>query len=417
MIALADCNNFYASCERVFRPELEGKPVVVLSNNDGCIIARSNESKALGFKMGEPAFKIKQKIAKYNVNVFSTNFTLYGDLSKRVMSILREESNNIEIYSIDEAFMDFSDIGAYEEKAIPLRAKVKQWTGIPISIGIAKTKVLAKLANHIAKKHCVNGVFVLEGEDLLRRALNYFPVEDVWGVGSKTAKFLNQRGIKTALQLAHSDESWIKRNLSISGLKLVKELKGIPCFPLNDTPPPKKNICTSRSFGSEVNSLSELKESVSSFASMCASKLRRQKSVAKRVSVFIYTNPFKLNRKQYNGYQVLELPTATNDTLEIVQIALKGLKLIYREDCIYKKAGVIVHLTSPESQLHLSIFDKIDRLKRKNLMTAYDNINDRMGADTVRLTVQGQDRKWKMKQEQLSPCYTTRMTEILEVNI
>ena len=417
MIALADCNNFYASCERVFRPELEGKPVVVLSNNDGCIIARSNESKALGFKMGEPAFKIKQKIAKYNVNVFSTNFTLYGDLSKRVMSILREESNNIEIYSIDEAFMDFSDIGAYEEKAILLRAKVKQWTGIPISIGIAKTKVLAKLANHIAKKHCVNGVFVLEGEDLLRRALNYFPVEDVWGVGSKTAKFLNQRGIKTALQLAHSDESWIKRNLSISGLKLVKELKGIPCFPLNDTPPPKKNICTSRSFGSEVNSLSELKESVSSFASMCASKLRRQKSVAKRVSVFIYTNPFKLNRKQYNGYQVLELPTATNDTLEIVQIALKGLKLIYREDCIYKKAGVIVHLTSPESQLQLSIFDKIDRLKRKNLMTAYDNINDRMGADTVRLTVQGQDRKWKMKQEQLSPCYTTRMTEILEVNI
>tara|TARA_B100000900_G_scaffold411201_1_gene430433 strand:+ start:628 stop:1881 length:1254 start_codon:yes stop_codon:yes gene_type:complete len=417
MIALADCNNFYASCERVFRPELEGKPVVVLSNNDGCIIARSNESKALGFKMGEPAFKIKQKIAKYNVNVFSTNFTLYGDLSKRVMSILREESNNIEIYSIDEAFMDFSDIGAYEEKAILLRAKVKQWTGIPISIGIAKTKVLAKLANHIAKKHCVNGVFVLEGEDLLRRALNYFPVEDIWGVGSKTAKFLNQRGIKTALQLAHSDESWIKRNLSISGLKLVKELKGIPCFPLNDTPPPKKNICTSRSFGSEVNSLSELKESVSSFASMCASKLRRQKSVAKRVSVFIYTNPFKLNRKQYNGYQVLELPTATNDTLEIVQIALKGLKLIYREDCIYKKAGVIVHLTSPESQLQLSIFDKIDRLKRKNLMTAYDNINDRMGADTVRLTVQGQDRKWKMKQEQLSPCYTTRMTEILEVNI
>ncbi len=417
MIALADCNNFYASCERVFRPELEGKPVVVLSNNDGCIIARSNESKALGFKMGEPAFKIKQKIAKYNVNVFSTNFTLYGDLSKRVMSILREESNNIEIYSIDEAFMDFSDIGACEEKAILLRAKVKQWTGIPISIGIAKTKVLAKLANHIAKKHCVNGVFVLEGEDLLRRALNYFPVEDIWGVGSKTAKFLNQRGIKTALQLAHSDESWIKRNLSISGLKLVKELKGIPCFPLNDTPPPKKNICTSRSFGSEVNSLSELKESVSSFASMCASKLRRQKSVAKRVSVFIYTNPFKLNRKQYNGYQVLELPTATNDTLEIVQIALKGLKLIYREDCIYKKAGVIVHLTSPESQLQLSIFDKIDRLKRKNLMTAYDNINDRMGADTVRLTVQGQDRKWKMKQEQLSPCYTTRMTEILEVNI
>ena len=417
MIALADCNNFYASCERVFRPELEGKPVVVLSNNDGCIIARSNESKALGFKMGEPAFKIKQKIAQYNVNVFSTNFTLYGDLSKRVMNILREESKDIEIYSIDEAFMDFTDIGGYEEKAILLRAKVKQWTGIPISIGIAETKVLAKIANHIAKKHRVNGVFVLEGEDLLRRALNYFPVEDIWGVGNKTAKFLQQRGIKTALQLSQCDESWVKRNLSISGLKLVKELKGIPCFPLDNTPPPKKNICTSRSFGNEVNSISELKESVSSFASMCASKLRRQKSIAKKVSVFIYTNPFKVGRKQYNGYQVLELPTATNDTLEIVQMALKGLESIYREDCIYKKAGVIVHVTSPESQVQLSIFDKVDRVKRKNLMQAYDTINHRMGKDTVRLSVEGQDRKWKMKQEQLSPCYTTRMTEILEVRI
>ena len=417
MIALADCNNFYASCERVFRPELEGKPVVVLSNNDGCIIARSNESKALGFKMGEPAFKIKQKIAKYNVNVFSTNFTLYGDLSKRVMSILSEESTNIEIYSIDEAFMDFTDIGGYEEKAILLRAKVKQWTGIPISIGIAKTKVLAKIANHIAKKHRINGVFVLEGEDLLHRALNYFPIEDIWGVGSKTAKFLQQRGIKTALQLSQCDESWVKRTLSISGLKLVKELKGIPCFPLDDSPPPKKNICTSRSFGNEVNTLIELKESVSSFASMCASKLRRQKSVAKKVSVFITTNPFKFDRQQYNGYRVLEFPTATNDTLEIVQMAIKGLESIYRDDCIYKKAGVIVHVTSSESDLQLSMFDKLDRGKRKKLMKAYDIINQRMGKDTVRLTVEGQDRKWKMKQEQLSPCYTTRMTEILEIRM
>jgi DNA polymerase V len=417
MIALADCNNFYASCERVFRPELEGKPIVVLSNNDGCIIARSNESKALGFKMGEPAFKIKEKIEKHNVNVFSTNFTLYGDMSKRVMNILREESTNIEIYSIDEAFMDFSDIGGYEEKAILLRAKVKQWTGIPISIGIAKTKVLAKIANHIAKKHRINGVFVLEGEDLLRRALNYFPVEDIWGIGRQSAKFLQNRGVKTALQLSQCDESWVKRNLTISGLKIVKELKGIPCIPLDDTPPPKKNICTSRSFGSEVHSLNELRESVSSFASMCASKLRKQKSTAKKVSVFIYTNPFKVDRKQYNGYKVLELPTATNDTLEIVKMALKGLESIYRKDCIYKKAGVIVHDTLPESQLQLNIFDKVDRVKRKSLMKAYDSINHRMGRDTVRLTVQGYDRKWRMKQEQLSPCYTTRMTEILEVRV
>lgn len=417
MIALADCNNFYASCERVFRPELENKPVVVLSNNDGCIIARSNEAKALGFKMGEPAFKIKQKIATHKVSVFSTNFTLYGDMSKRVMNLLRAESNTIEIYSIDEAFMDFTAIGGYEEKAILLRAKVKQWTGIPISIGIAKTKVLAKIANHIAKKHRINGVFVLEGEALLRRALNYFPVEDLWGVGRKTAKFLQQRGIKSALQLSQCDESWVKNHLSITGLKLVKELKGIPCFPIEDTPVPRKNICTSRSFGSEVHSLSQLKESVASFAAMCASKLRKQKSVAKKVSVFITTNPFKLDRKQYNGYRLLTFATATNDTLEIVKIALQGLDAIYRSDCIYKKAGVIVHENSPEAQLQLSMFDQVDRVKRKKLMYAYDSINHRMGRDTVRLTVQGQDRKWKMKQEQLSPCYTTRITEILEVSV
>jgi DNA polymerase V len=418
MIALADCNNFHASCERVFRPELEGKPVLVLSNNDGCVIARSNEVKALGIKMGEPAFKIKDKIDAYKVNVFSTNFTLYGDMSKRVMNILRSESDDIEIYSIDEAFMDFQGIGGAEEKAILLREKVKQWSGIPISIGLAETKVLAKIANHVAKKHRKNGVFVLHGEDLIRRALNYFPVEDLWGVGSKTAKFLKQRGIKTALQLSQCDECWIKRNLSITGLKLVKELKGIPCFPLEQTTPRKKNICTSRSFGNEVNDLGELKESVSSFASMCASKLRKQKSVAKKISVFIITNPFKPQRKQYNGHLVLNFQTATNDTLEIVQMAIKGLESIYREDCIYKKAGVIVHATSPEEEeLQLSMFDHIDRHKRKDLMHAYDIINHKMGRDTVRLSVQGYDRKWRLKQEQLSPCYTTRMTEILEVKL
>jgi DNA polymerase V len=417
MIALADCNNFYASCERVFRPELENKPVLVLSNNDGCVIARSNEVKALGIKMGEPAFKIKDKIDAYKVNVFSTNFTLYGDMSKRVMNILRSESEDIEIYSIDEAFMDFQGIGGVEEKAINLRKKVKQWTGIPISIGIAETKVLAKIANHVAKKHRKNGVFVLQGEDLVRRALNYFPVEDLWGIGRQSAKFLHKRNIKTAWQLAQCDERWIKRNLSISGLKLVKELKGIPCYPLEQTPPRKKNICTSRSFGNEVHDIAELKESVSTFASNCAKKLRDQNTVCKKLSVFIITNPFKADAKQYHGYQVLEFPTATNDSIEISKMALRGLQNIYRSDCIYKKAGVIVHDISPENQMQLNLFDTVDRAKRKSLMYAYDAINNKMGRDTVRLTVQGYDRKWKMRQEQLSPCYTTRITELLEVNL
>jgi len=417
MIARADCNNFYASCERVFRPELEGKPVLVLSNNDGCVIARSNEVKALGIKMGEPAFKIKELIRKNKVNVFSTNFMLYGDMSNRVMSILKEESSSIEIYSIDEAFMDMSEIGGVEEKAILLRAQVKQWTGIPISIGLAHTKVLAKIANHIAKKYKKNGVFVLEGTDLIERALKFFPVEDLWGIGRQSAKLLHKNNIKTAWQLAQCDDRWIKRNLNITGLKLVKELRGEICYPLGVVQAAKKNICTSRSFGKEVHSIDELRESVSTFASNCAKKLRDQNTVCKKLSVFILTNPFKPEAKQYQGYQILEFPTATNDSLEISKMALQGLRNIFKEDCIYKKAGVIVHDISSENQLQLNMFDKVDRAKRKNLMFAYDTLNNKMGRDTVRLTIQGFDRKWKMKQEQLSPCYTTRITELLEVKL
>jgi len=417
MIALADCNNFYASCERVFRPELEGKPVLVLSNNDGCVIARSNEVKALGIKMGEPAFKIKEIIRKNKVHVFSTNFMLYGDMSNRVMSILKQESSAIEIYSIDEAFMDMSEIGGVEEKAILLRAQVKQWTGIPISIGLAHTKVLAKIANHIAKKYRKNGVFVLEGTDLIERALKFFPVEDLWGIGRQSTKLLHKNNIKTAWQLTQCDDRWIKRNLNITGLKLVKELRGEIYYPLGVVQAPKKNICTSRSFGKEVESIDELRESVSTFASNCAKKLRDQNTVCKKVSVFILTNPFKPEAKQYQGYQILEFPTATNDSLEISKMALQGLRNIFKEDCIYKKAGVIVHDISPESQLQLNMFDKVDRAKRKSLMQVYDTINDKMGRDTVRLTTQGFDRKWKMKQEQLSPCYTTRISELLEVKL
>jgi len=417
MIALADCNNFYASCERVFRPELEGKPVLVLSNNDGCVIARTNEVKALGIKMGEPAFKIKEIIRKNKVHVFSTNFMLYGDMSNRVMSVLKEESSAIEIYSIDEAFMDMSDIGGVEEKAILLREQVKQWTGIPISIGLAHTKVLAKIANHIAKKYKKNGVFVLEGDQLIERALRFFPVDDIWGVGKQSAKLLHKNNIKTAWQLSQCDDRWIKRNLNITGLKLVKELRGEICYPLGTVQAPKKNICTSRSFGKEVHSRDELRESVSTFAANCAKKLRDQNSVCKKISVFIITNPFKPEAKQYQGYQILELPTATNDSIEISKMALQGLQNIFKDDCVYKKAGVIVHDISPENQLQLNMFDKVDRAKRKSLMLAYDTVNNKMGRDTLRLTVQGFDRKWKMKQEQLSPCYTTRVTELLVVKL
>ncbi len=417
MIALADCNNFYASCERVFRPDLENKPVLVLSNNDGCVIARSNEAKALGIKMGTPAFKVKDFIVKNNVHVFSTNFTLYGDISNRVMSIYTGECNAVEIYSIDEAFMDMSGIANLEEKAISVRNKVKTWTGIPVSIGLGKTKTLAKIANHIAKKYKKNGVFLLDGDTLTKRALKFFPVEDIWGIGRQLSRFLHQRNIITAWQLACCDDKWIRKHLTISGLRLVKELRGEICHPIGIVTPPKKNICTSRSFGKEVSDIVNLKESISCFAANCARKLRDQNTVCKKVSVFIKTNSFNPNTKQYQGYQVLEFPTSTSDTIEISNLALRGLKNIYRGGCVYKKAGVIVHDIGLMSQMQLNMFDRVDREKRSNLMKSYDTINSIMGRDTVRLTVQGFDRKWKMRQERLSPCYTTRMTELLEVKL
>ena len=416
MIALADCNNFYASCERVFNPKLERKPVVVLSNNDGCIIARSNEAKKLGIKMGEPAFKIKNVVEKYNVNVFSTNFALYGDLSKRVMNTFRTEVNKMEVYSIDEAFLDFSDL-ADKERAIQIKKKVQMWTGIPVSIGIAKTKTLAKVANHIAKKYTKVGCFMFDDEDLIRRALNVFPVEDLWGIGRKHAKRLKEFGIHTALRFRETDINWIKKHFSINAVKLQKELKGEICYPLETTIQRKKNICTARSFGKEIKELSKLREVVSSHANTCATKLRKEKSCCSTISVFLSTNPFKPQAKQYHPYRVFNLDVPTNDSIEIVKFALKGLDQIYRSDCIYKKAGVIVGRTIPESQVQLSLFDNLDRDKRREINSVVDTINKKMGRNKVKLAVQGSGRKWRLRQERLSPCYTTRFSDILEVRI
>ncbi len=416
MIALADCNNFYASCERVFNPKLERKPVVVLSNNDGCIIARSNEAKKLGIKMGEPAFKIKNVVEKYNVNVFSINFALYGDLSNRVMNTFRTEVNRMEVYSIDEAFLDFSDL-ADKERAIQIKKKVQMWTGIPVSIGIAKTKTLAKVANHIAKKYTKLGCFMFDDEDLIRRALNVFPVEDLWGIGRKHAKRLKEFGIHTALRFRETDINWIKRHFSINAVKLQRELKGEICYPLETTIQRKKNICTARSFGTEIKELSKLREAVSSHANTCATKLRKEKSCCSTISVFLNTNPFKPQAKQYHPYRVFNLDVPTNDSIEIVRFALKGLDQIYRSDCIYKKAGVIVGRTIPESQVQLSLFDNLDRDKRREINSVVDTINKKMGRNKVKLAVQGSGRKWKLRQERLSPCYTTRFSDILEVRI
>jgi len=416
MIALVDCNNFYASCERVFNPKIENKPVIVLSNNDGCVIARSNEAKVLGVKMGEPAFKLKNLIERYNINVFSTNFALYGDLSKRVMNVMSAEVDKMEIYSIDEAFLDFTDY-ASKERGVAIKKKVQQWTGIPVSVGIAPTKVLAKVAGHIAKKHTKAGVFMFDDEALIRRALNVFKVEDLWGIGRKTAQKLKAVGIHTALQFRECDSNWIRRHLSVNGVRLQKELYGEVCYPIEVTRKRKKNICTARSFGTEIKELSKLKEAIGSHANTCATKLRKEKSCCTTVSVFLSTNPFKPQAKQYNPYKMIQLDVPTNDSMEIVKTAIKGLESIYRDDCIYKKAGVIVGRIVPQEQTQLSLFDSLDRKKRKSINVAVDKINATMGKNKVKLAVQGNGRKWRLKQEKLSPCYTTRFTDILEVII
>jgi len=417
IIALVDCNNFFASCERVFRPNLVSKPVVVLSNNDGCVIARSNEAKALGIKMGAPAFKNEKLFERNGVNVFSSNFALYGDMSKRVMDTIRPEVDDMEVYSIDEAFLVFEGPAA-EERARALRVKVEQWTGIPVSIGLAPTKTLAKIATRIAKKMPeMNGVFVLSSPADIARALQRCPVEDIWGVGHRSAAKLQSYGITNALKLSLADSGWVRRNLSVTGVRLQKELQGTVCSTVNDHAPRKKNIRTARSFGKEVTSLAGLKESVGTFAVNCARKLRREGSCCSAVTVFVNTNPFKPQATQYNAARTIKLDVPTNDNLEIVDAAIRALREIYRADCTYKKAGVLVGDIVPSEQVQLGLFDSVDRTKRGTLMKSVDSINDKMGRDKVRLAVQGFDRKWRLRQERLSPCYTTRFSEILTVRV
>ena len=417
MIALVDCNNFYASCERVFRPDLEKKPIVVLSNNDGCVIARSNEAKKLGIKMGEPAFKKREVFKRNKIKTFSTNFILYGDMSKRVMSILRNNSKEIEIYSIDEAFLECynEDLNSYGKN---LRKKVKQWTGIPVSVGIAETKVLAKIANHIAKKYRKSGVFILDSKEIIEKALKFTAIEEIWGIGRNHSRRFKEYGINTAYDLTCIEESWIKKKFSIVVLRIAKELKGIKCLDIESQHKTKKNICTSRSFGNPTSDYNTIKEAISTFAVRCCEKLRKQKTSTSELRIFIYTNPFNPKHRQYYGTKKIQLERATNDNQIIVQEVIKGLQKIYKKGYVYKKAGVIVGNITQENQVQLNLFDQIkNREKYTKISKVIDRINSSMGRDKLRIATQGFDRKWKMKQEQLSQCYTTRIDEILTVKV
>lgn len=420
MFALVDCNNFYASCERVFNPTLNNKPIVVLSNNDGCIVARSNEAKALGIQMGEPYFKVKPLIEQHKVEVFSSNYELYGDMSSRVMNVLADLAPESEVYSIDECFLGFSgwQSGDLLSHGHTIRNTVKQWTGIPVSVGFAPTKTLAKAANKAAKK--AEGVRILREAEGIDSLLEKMDVEDLWGIGRQYNKFLKANGIKTALQLKHAKDGWIKKYLTVVGLRLVYELRGVSCLPIESVRNTKKGLCTSRSFGKTVMKLSEMKEAVSNFAVRCAEKLRNQHSCSGVITVFIHTNRFYTNKPQYSNSRSIKLPVASNSTSEIIHYALIALEMIFREGYEYKKAGVIVTGIVPANSVQQNLFDWIDRVKQTHIMKAVDGVNKKMGRNTIKFAVQGYQNSstsWQMERNRLSPCYTTKWDELWTITV
>lgn len=421
MFALIDCNNFYASCERLFQPKLNYKPVVVLSNNDGCVVARSDEAKALGILMGTPAYMSEKLFRENDVQVFSSNYTLYGDISERVMKTLSLFIPRMEIYSIDEAFLDMSELDYTDLLVLggTIRKTIMQHIGIPVTIGIAPTKTLAKMANRYAKKKYKDvGVFYAANQRLINEMLAFIDVEDIWGIGKQYALLLRKNGFKTALDVVNIPGDWIRDNLTVVGLRMWKELTGVPCIEWEFEPKKKKNICTSRSFGSLTNDYSIVKEAVSNYAAACAMKLRKEQSVCRSVNVFLSTNPHKAEHKQYSHSITIQCETPTNLTREIIGYALKGLDIIFKtKDYYYMKCGVMVLNLVPETQVQLNIFDNADRTKDKMLAKVMDDVNNEMGKDTIRMAVQRFDRRYRLRAEKLSKKYTTDFNELLKVKI
>jgi DNA polymerase V len=415
--ALVDCNNFYASCERVFNPKLIGRPIVVLSNNDGCIITRSAEAKALGIKMGEPYFKAKKVIQKNNVKVFSSNYSLYGDISQRVMETLSSFSPEIEIYSIDEAFLGFDGFKNYELNTYCryMVEKVKKWVGIPVSVGLSNTKTLAKIANHLAKKNSnYGGVCILKSRSSIDNALKETEINDVWGIGRSSSFFLKKHNIRTAKDFILLDRQWIRKNMGVVGEKIYFELRGISCLDLESLPSNKKSCCVSRSFNKPTGKLNDLEESISNYGTRVAEKIRGEKLVAQSMSIFVLTNHFNKREKQYSNSVRLQLSFPTNDSIKIVKRALEGVRQIYRCGYRYKKTGIILHELSSASEIK-GLLD-VDRGQSDSMMTTIDQINYRYGGSSIKLASEGIEKKWAMRRERMSPCYTTRFDELIEVN-
>ena len=418
MFALVDCNNFYASCERVFQPQWKGKPVVILSNNDGCVIARSNEAKALGIPMGAPAFKYKAQFKRQKIKVFSSNYPLYGDMSSRVMSILERYTPNIELYSIDEAFLQFKgfDLFDLQKEGMKMQKQIKKWTGIPVSVGIAPSKALAKIANKIAKKFAVKtgGVYSIDTEEKRIKALKWTSISDVWGIGRQHLQQLEAIGVANAWQFSLLSDDWVRKQMSVLGLRLKKDLQGLPSIQLEEVKAPKKGIATTRSFEGNLTSFSDLEERVSTFASNCAEKMRKQQSSCQALLVFIRSDPHKKDVISYRNSCVLTLPYATNSSIILSRYAILGLRKIFKENIAYKKAGVMIMGLLPTEKCQLNLF-KNNNTKHVALMKSLDKIHKRFGPYQIKLANQDLNRTWKMKQQYLSNRFTTELKDVITV--
>jgi DNA polymerase V len=414
MIALVDCNNFYVSCERVFAPKLRKRPVIVLSNNDGCVIARSEEAKAIGIKMGTPYFQIDDLAESEKIAVFSSNYTLYGDMSARVMELLAYFAPETEIYSIDEAFLNLEgDAEKLMESGHEIKQKLRKWTGIPVSIGIAPNKTLAKIANRLAKKANL-GVFEMADETVQCEVLDQTPISDVWGIGCNSAKKLNALGIKTALQLKEMDRRWARKLLSVVGARIVEELNGKVCLPLELAPPPKKSITCSRSFGMLTGDFKHLEEALDCYLIKTGEKMRRQKLTVRAVTVFLTTNRFS-EQPQYSNSLTIELANATNSTRELRDWTRKALVQIYKKDFLYKKVGVILQGLQPERGETIRLYNQANYEKDKRLMQSLDEISRKFGRNAVTFGVRKSEKAWQMRAERKSNSYTTCLNEVLQI--
>lgn len=418
--ALVDCNNFYASCERLFRPNLKNLPVVVLSNNDGCVIARSQEAKTIGIGMGAPLFKIRDLAEEHGVAVCSSNYALYGDISERVMTMLGSNAPSHEVYSIDECFLDLDNLGVPDLTAwcSSLRRDTYQWTGIPVSIGVGGTKTLAKLANRLAKKSTKAGgvIDLAHHPEWIDAALRKTPIGDVWGVGRRWSQMLEERGMATAHDFAHAQDGWIRQKMGVVGLRTAHELRGYVCHALEDQPQPKQTTCCSRSFGATVTDKSQVHDALMQFAERAAEKVRSADQVAGAMQIFIRTDPFNPNAAQKSLSGSVSFAQPTSDARTITGAATRILERIWREGFTWKKAGILLLDLSAKGAAPSSLFDVVANLD-DGLMTAMDQINAKFGRGSIKLGLAGKDQDWRMRQDNLSPSFTTRWADLASVRV